>query len=76
MSHSLTGLSIGEIARQSGSSIPEKRKQEFDELTYTIFRLFLFSGGEKHKYIAVYTEGKKGGGGYYSTDLFFKKVGM
>ena len=31
MSHTLTGLSSGEIAPQSGSSIPEKRKHEFDE---------------------------------------------
>ena len=40
MSHTLTGLSSGEIAPQSGSSIsiPEKRKQEFDELTYPTFR--------------------------------------
>ena len=34
MSHTLTGLSSGEIAPQSGSSIMEKRKHEFDELTY------------------------------------------
>ena len=38
MSHTLTGLSSGEIAPQSGSSIPEKRKHEFDELTHPIFR--------------------------------------
>ena len=38
MSHTLTGLSLGKIARQSGSSIPEKRKHEFDELTYPTFR--------------------------------------
>ena len=38
MSHTLTGLSSGEIAPQSGSSIPEKRKHEFDELTYPTFR--------------------------------------
>ena len=38
MSHTLTGLSSGEIAAQSGSSIPEKRKHEFDELTYPTFR--------------------------------------
>ena len=37
MSHTLTGLSSGEIAPQSGS-IPEKRKHEFDELTYPTFR--------------------------------------
>ena len=37
MSHTLTGLSSGE-ALQSGSSIPEKRKHEFDELTYPTFR--------------------------------------
>ena len=37
MSHNLTGLSSGEIAPQSGSSIPEKRKQEFNELTYPTF---------------------------------------
>ena len=37
--HTLTGLSSGEIAPQSRSSnIPEKRKQEFDELTYPTFR--------------------------------------
>ena len=38
MSHTLTGFSSGEIAPQSGSSIPEKRKHEFDELTYPTFR--------------------------------------
>ena len=39
MFHTLTGLSSGEIAPQSRSSnIPEKRKQEFDELTYPTFR--------------------------------------
>ena len=38
MSHTLTGLSSGEITPQSGSSIPEKRKHEFDELTYPTFR--------------------------------------
>ena len=38
MSHTLTGLSSGEIAPQSGSFIPEKRKHEFDELTYPTFR--------------------------------------
>ena len=38
MSHTLTGFSSGEIAAQSGSSIPEKRKHEFDELTYPTFR--------------------------------------
>ena len=37
MSHTLLGLSSGEIAAQSGSSIPEKRKHEFDELTCTTF---------------------------------------
>ena len=37
MSHTLTGLSSGEIAPQSGSSIPEKRKLEFDELTNPTF---------------------------------------
>ena len=38
ISHTLTGFSSGEIAPQSGSSIPEKRKHEFDELTYPTFR--------------------------------------
>ena len=40
MSHTLTGLSSGEIAPQSGSSIssPEKRKHEFEELTHPTFR--------------------------------------
>ena len=38
MSHTLTGLSSREIAPQSGSCIPEKRKHEFDELTYPTFR--------------------------------------
>ena len=38
MFHTLTGLILGEIAPQSGSSIPEKRKHEFDELTYPTFR--------------------------------------
>jgi len=38
MSHTLIGLSSGEIVPQSGSSIPEKRKHEFDELTYNTFR--------------------------------------
>ena len=38
MSHTaLTGLSSGEVALQSGSSIPKKRKHEFDELTYPTF---------------------------------------
>ena len=37
VSHSLTRLSSIEIAPQSGSSIPEKRKYEFDELTYPTF---------------------------------------
>jgi len=34
MSRTLTGLNSGEIAPQSGSSIPEKGKHEFDELTH------------------------------------------
>ena len=38
MSHTRNGLSSREIAPQSGSSIPEKRKHEFDELTYPTFR--------------------------------------
>ena len=38
MSHTPPGLSSREIALQSGSSIPEKRKHEFDELTYPTFR--------------------------------------
>ena len=38
MPHTLTGLSSGEIAPQSCSSIPEKRKHEFDERTYPTFR--------------------------------------
>ena len=38
MSHTLTGLSSGEVAPQSCSSIPEKRKHEFDERTYPTFR--------------------------------------
>ena len=38
MSHTLTGTSSREIAPQSGSSIPEKRKHEFDELNYPTFR--------------------------------------
>ena len=40
MSHTLTGLSSGEIAAQSGRefSILAKRKHEFDELTYPTFR--------------------------------------
>ena len=42
MSHTLTGLSSGEIAPQSGSSIPEKRKHEFDELTYCTFHPTFF----------------------------------
>ena len=37
VSHTLTGLSLGEIAPQSGSSIPEKRKDAFEELTYPTF---------------------------------------
>ena len=36
MSHTLTWLSLGEIAPKSPSSIPEKRKHEFDELAYPI----------------------------------------
>ena len=38
MSHTLTGFSSWEIAPQSGSSIPKKRKQEFDELTHPTLR--------------------------------------
>ena len=38
MSHTLTGLGSGEIVPQSGSSIPVKRKHEFDELTYPTLR--------------------------------------
>ena len=38
MSHTLTGMSSREITPQSGSSILEKRKHEFDELTYPTFR--------------------------------------
>ena len=38
MSHTLTGMSLREITPQSGSSIPEKRKHEFDELTYPTLR--------------------------------------
>jgi len=37
MSLTLTALSSGEIAPQSGSSIAEKRKHRFDELTHPIF---------------------------------------
>ena len=37
MFHTLAGLSSGEIAAQSGSSIPDKRKHKFDELTYPTF---------------------------------------
>ena len=40
MSHTLTGLSSGDIAPKSGSSIPEKRKHEFDELTYISSNFF------------------------------------
>ena len=42
MSHTLTGLSSAERALQSGSSIPEKRKYEFDELTHPKFRPTFF----------------------------------
>ena len=38
MSHTLIGTSSREIAPQSGSSIPEKRKHKFDELNYPTFR--------------------------------------
>ena len=38
MFHTLTGLILGEIAPQSVSSIPAKKKHEFDELTYPTFR--------------------------------------
>ena len=38
MSHTLTRLRSGEIAFQSGSSIPEKRKHELNELTYPTLR--------------------------------------
>ena len=38
MSHTLTGLSSGEIAPQSDSSIPERRKHEFDQYTPGTFR--------------------------------------
>ena len=40
ISHILTGMSLREITPQSGSPIPEKRKHEFDELTYPTFRPF------------------------------------
>ena len=43
MSHTLTRTSSREIAPQSGSSIPEKRKHEFDELNYPTFRPTFFS---------------------------------
>ena len=53
MSHTLAGLSSGEIAPQSGSSIPEKRKHEFDELTYHLsninfVQLFLSKASRQH----------------------------
>ena len=51
MSHALTGLSFGEIARQSASSSPilEKRKHEFHELTYPTFRpTFLSKARKQH----------------------------
>ena len=49
MFHTLTGLILGEIAPQSGSSIPEKRKHEFDELTYPLFvQLFLSKASKEH----------------------------
>ena len=38
MSQTLNGVSSGEIAPQSGSPIPEKRKHLFDKLTYPTFR--------------------------------------
>ena len=37
-SHTLTGLSSGEIVPQSGTFISEIRKHEFGELTYPTFR--------------------------------------
>ena len=47
MSHTLTGMSSREITPQSGSSIPEKRKHEFDELTYPTFCPFFLSKASK-----------------------------
>ena len=44
MSHTLTRLSSGEIAPQSGSSIPERRKHEFDQYSPGTFRPTFFSG--------------------------------
>ena len=50
MSHTLTGLSLGEIAPKSPYSIPEKIKHEFDEFAYPKSKqaaqqpLSLFSG--------------------------------
>ena len=38
MCHTLSGLSSGEIAPQSGSSIPKKRRHEFHKFTYPTFR--------------------------------------
>lgn len=48
MSHTVTGLSSGEIARQSHSSIPEKKK-ESDELTYPTFRPTFLSAKQASK---------------------------
>ena len=38
MCHTFSGLSSGELAPQSGSSIREERKHEFHKLTYPTFR--------------------------------------
>ena len=48
MSRTRTGLSSGEIAAQSGSSIPEKRKHDFDELTYPAFRPTFSQQSKQH----------------------------
>ena len=42
MFHTLAGLILGEKVPQFGSSIPEKRKHEFDELTYPALRPTFF----------------------------------
>ena len=48
MSHTLTGLSSAERTPQSGSSIPEKRKHEFDKLTHPTFRPTFSQQSKQH----------------------------
>ena len=64
MSHTLTGTSSREIAPQSGSSIPEKRKHEFDELTYPTFRPTFSQQSKQHSSPFLFFSGAVLSGGH------------